>query len=110
MSCFAKGLTIHRWCPLSDPFKKAAEVKRVFIANKVSYVFNFGIGSSKILTRFGDFLLVKIATRTLAGVLTELLREIGVRHASNRRQFVNAHVGTEVIAHHREGARDPSRG
>ena len=110
MSFRATGLTIHRRCPLSDPFEKAAEVKRVFIANKVSDILNFGICPSKILTRFGNFLLVKIATRTLAGKLSELLREIGVRHASNRRQFVDTHVGTEVIAHHRERARDPGRG
>ena len=109
-SCLAKGLTIHRRCPLSNPFEKAAEVKRVFIANKVSDVLNFGICPSKILTGFGDFLLVEIATRTLAGKLSELLGKIGVGHASNCRQFVNAHVCTEVIAHHRERACDPGRG
>jgi len=109
-SCLAKGLTIHRRCPLSNPFEKAAEVKRVFIANKVSDVLNFGICSSKILTRFGNFLLVKIATRTLAGVLAELLREIGMRHARDSRQLVDAHVCAEIIAHHRERALDAGRG
>ena len=70
-------------------------------------VFHLVAGLLQIFTGLCDLHLVKIAPRAFTRVLFELLRIVGMRHVRDRRQFMDADVHAEIVAHHHHGPLNP---